>query len=299
MSAVVYVNGTISRGETASISVFDHGFLYGEGVYETLRTYDRVPFLFDRHLVRLRHSSSLMTLEVPWSDAELGGRVEETMQAHPELSGAAEAYIRILVTRGVGDLSYHLSAAPTPSLVIIVKPLVLAPERTFTEGIALSLVAIRRNHPRALNPMIKSNNLLNNALAMQEAYTRGADEALMLNQAGELAECSQSNVFLVLDGAVVTPPLSAGLLPGITRAFVLEIARELGLPARESTLTEQDLWAADEAFITGTTREVTPVAAVDGRPIGSGKPGPVTRRLLEEFRARTRRRQVSAGTPAS
>ena len=227
MNAVVYVNGTISRGEAASISVFDHGFLYGEGVYETLRTYERVPFLFDRHLARLRHSSSMMTLDVPWSDAELGTRVDETMQAHPELAGTTEAYIRILVTRGVGDLSYHLSAAPTPSLVIIVKPLVLPLERTFSDGIALSLVGIRRNHPRALNPMIKSNNLLNNALAMQEAYTRGADEALMLNQAGELAECSQSNVFLVLDGAVVTPPLSAGLLPGITRAFVLDIGYDL------------------------------------------------------------------------
>ena len=277
------MNGKILTEAHAVVSVFDHGFLFGEGIYETLRTYRRVPFLLDRHLDRLRRSAELMALDVPFSDEELGARVAATMAAHPALD---EAYIRILVTRGVGDLSYNLAATPAPTLVIIVKPFVPHAERTFTDGIPVVVVGIRRNHPSALNPMIKSNNLMNNALAMQEALRRGGQEALMLNQAGQLAECSQSNVFLVRRGEVVTPPLSAGLLPGITRQYVLEIAADLDLPAREAELDLKDLDAADEVFLTGTTREVTPVVTVDGRAVGDGKPGPITARLLAEFRKR-------------
>ena len=283
MNAVVYVNGRISDADHASVPVFDHGFLYGEGIYETLRTYGREPFLFDRHLRRLRHSASLLALDVPWSDADLLADVRQTMAALP---GRDEAYIRILVTRGVGELSYNPAACPTPSLVIIVKPFPGQPERTFSAGIKIALVSVRRNHPQALNPVIKSNNLINNALAMQEAIRRNAEEALMLNQLGELAECAQSNVFLVRAGAVLTPPLSAGLLPGVTREFVLELARGLGIDAGEARLTADDLAVADEVFITGTTREVTPVVAIDDQTIASGQPGPVTRRLLAEFRAR-------------
>ena len=283
MAAVVHVNGKILTEEHATVSVFDHGFLFGEGIYETLRTYQRRPFLLDRHLARLRHSASLMALDVPFSDEDLGRRVNETMAAHPALD---EAYIRILLTRGVGDLSYSLSATPTPSLVIIVKPFVPHPERAFTHGIPVVVVGVRRNHPDALNPMIKSNNLLNNALAMQEALRRGGQEALMLNQAGQIAECSQSNVFLVRRGEVVTPPLSAGLLPGITREYVLELAADLKIPARETQIGLDDLEAADEAFLTGTTREVTPVVTVDGRAVGDGRPGAITRRLLDAFRGK-------------
>jgi branched-chain amino acid aminotransferase len=286
MSAVVYVNGKIADAEHASVPVFDHGFLYGEGIYETLRTYKRKPFLFDRHMRRLRQSASLMALDVPFSDAELLARVDETVAAHPELK-QAEAYIRILLTRGVGELTYNPAATPKPSLVIIVKPFPVPPERTFSQGIKLALVTVRRNHPQALNPMIKSNNLINNALAMQEALRQGADEALMQNQAGELVECSQSNFFVVRDGSVLTAPLSAGLLPGITREFVLEIAAELGIPGGESRLTPADLARVQEAFITGTTREVTPVVAVSDQTIGDGKPGEMTRRLLAAFRKKT------------
>jgi branched-chain amino acid aminotransferase len=281
MAAVVHVNGKTFTEEHATVSVFDHGFLFGEGIYETLRTYRRVPFLLDRHLGRLRHSAKLIALAMPFSDEELSERVQQTMAAHPSLD---EAYIRILVTRGVGDLSYNLAATPAPSLVIIVKPFVPHPERTFTEGIPIVVVGIRRNHPDALNPMIKSNNLMNNALAMQEALGRGGQEALMLNQAGELAECSQSNIFLVRLGEVLTPPLSAGLLPGITREYVLELAAELKLPARETSLGLDDLNQADEVFLTGTTREVTPVVMIDGRPVGGGRPGQLTKRLLTAFR---------------
>jgi branched-chain amino acid aminotransferase len=283
MSAVVYVNGRISDASTASVPVFDHGFLYGEGVYETLRTYDRVPFLFDRHMARLRQSAALMALDVPYSDDEMMRHVQDTMAAHPALD---EAYIRILLTRGVGELTYNPSATPVPTLVIIVKPFPAPPARTFTDGIKVALVSVRRNHPDALNPMMKSNNLLNNALAMQEALRHGGEEALMTNQAGELVECSQSNFFLVRGGTVMTPPLRAGLLPGITRAFVLELAADLDIPAHETTLHPSDLFTADEAFITGTTREVTPVVAVDDRPIGTGRPGPVASRLLAQFRHR-------------
>jgi branched-chain amino acid aminotransferase len=281
--ATVYVNGRITSASEAVVPVFDHGFLYGDGIYETLRTYHREPFLFDRHLRRLRASAALVSLPVPLSDADLLSRVRATMAADPT---PGELYIRMLWTRGVGELSYSLDACPVPTLVIIVKPLVAAPERAFTEGIRLALVSVRRNHPDALNPLIKSNNLLNNALAMQEANRRGADEALMENQAGELAECSQSNIFLVRGGTVLTPPLAAGLLPGVTREFVLEMAADLGVPAREERLLPADLDQADEVFITGTTREITPVAAIDGRPVGRGAPGDLTRRLLAEFRTR-------------
>ena len=283
MNATVYVNGKITDAASAAVPVFDHGFLYGEGVYETLRTYGRQPFLFERHMTRLRRSASLMALDVPFSDEDLRERIERTMAAHHDLD---EAYIRILLTRGVGELTYNPAATPTPTLVIIVKPFPVPAERTFTEGIKLSLVSVRRNHPSALNPMIKSNNLLNNALAMQEALTRGADEALMLNQSGEIVECSQSNFFIVCGGTLHTAPLSAGLLPGITREFVIGLAQDLGIPVQEEPLTPEDLPAADEAFISGTTREVTPVVAVDDKAIGRGKPGEVTLRLLATFRER-------------
>jgi len=288
VNATVSVNGRITDAAGASVSVFDHGFVYGEGVYETLRTYDGEPFLFERHARRLRHSSALMALPVPFEDAALLADIRKTIAAHP--GGLAESYIRVLLTRGVGELTYNLSATPVPTVVIIVKPFPAPPERTFTEGIRLSLVSVRRNHPLALNPMIKSNNLLNNALAMQEALKTGADEALMRNQAGEIVECSQSNFFIVREGALRTPPLTAGLLPGITREFVLELAAGLGIPAHEAALTPDDLRTADEAFITGTTREVTPVVRVDDLTIGTGRPGEIAKRLQVRFR------EVAKGT---
>jgi branched-chain amino acid aminotransferase len=272
MRPVVYVNGVVTSARDAVVPVYDHGFLYGEGVYETLRTYAREPFLFNRHLTRLRHSASLMSLAVPFDDAEFLARVRSTMTAANEGDAdGGEAYIRILLTRGVGELTYNLAACPVP---------------TFTHGITISLVSVRRNHPDALNPMIKSNNLMNNALAMQEALGRGADEALMQNQAGDIVECAQSNVFIVAKGALVTPPLSAGLLPGITREFVMELARAEGLDVREARVTPAELLGADEVFLTGTTREVTPVVRVDDAAIAAGAPGPITRRLQTAFRAK-------------
>jgi branched-chain amino acid aminotransferase len=305
MRPVVSVNGVVKNAREAVVPVYDHGFLYGEGVYETLRTYNGEPFLFDRHMRRLHRSAGLMALRVPVSDAEMLARVRETMReaegpgpGSVETTDVPEAYIRILLTRGVGELTYNLAATPVPTLVIIVKPYVAMAERTFADGITVSLVGVRRNHPTALNPMIKSNNLLNNALAMQEALARGGEEALMQNHAGEIVECAQSNVFVVTQGAVTTPALEAGLLPGITREFVLEIAADLGIRAGQGRVTPADVLAADEVFLTGTTREVTPVVRVDEHVIGSGAPGPVTRRLLQELRSRAQTLTRSAVSSA-
>ena len=199
-----------------------------------------------------------------------------------------EAYVRVLLTRGVGELTYAIDATPKPSLVIIVKPLEEVPERLTREGIVISLVDILRNHPGSVNPIIKSNNLLNNALAMQAAYRRGGEEALMCNFRGELSECSQSNFFMVRGGAAITPASDAGLLEGVTRAFLFEVGREVGVDVRAQTLYPADLQTADEAFITSTTRELSPVVRIDDRLIGNGTPGPITLRLLEGYRRKAR-----------
>ena len=285
MAATVNVNGRVSSQEQAVISIFDHGFLYGEGVYETLRTYNGEPFLFERHMRRLRRSAGMLALPVPLTDTEIDARFRETMKA-AGLGDAPEreAYIRILVTRGIGELTYDPAATPTPSIVVIVKPNVDPPREAFERGVKVSLVGIVRNHPATVNPLIKSNSLLNNALAMQEALRHGAFEGVMRNYKGELAECTQSNLFIVKDGAALTPPVDAGLLPGITREFLFEVGATAGIPVREAVLKDEDLLNADESFLTSTTRELVPIVQVDDRTIGTGKPGPITRGLLEAFR---------------
>ena len=195
-----------------------------------------------------------------------------------------EAYIRILVTRGIGELTYDPAATPVPSIIVIVKPHVEPPADVFERGVKVALVPIVRNHPGTVNPLIKSNSLLNNVLAMQEAIRRGGFEGIMRNYKGELAECTQSNLFIVKNGAALTPPVDAGLLPGITREYVFEVGAGAGIPVREQVLHDADLFGADEAFLTSTTREVVPIVQVDDRAIGSGKPGPVTLALLDGFR---------------
>jgi branched-chain amino acid aminotransferase len=284
MAATVNVNGRVSDQEHAVISVFDHGFLYGEGVYETLRTYNGQPFLFDRHMRRMRKSAGMVALDVPLTDAQIDSRFRETMQAAGLGETGREAYIRILITRGVGELTYDLAACPSPSIVIIVKPNVEPPLAAFEQGVKAALVPIVRNHPGSVNPLIKSNNLLNNALAMQEAFRRGGFEGIMRNYKGELAECTQSNLFIVKSGAALTPPIDAGLLPGITREFLFEVGQDAGIPVREAVLRDEDLFGADEAFLTSTTREVLPIVKVDDRQVGAGTPGPITRALLDGYR---------------
>ena len=284
MAATVFVNGRITGERDAVIPVFDHGFLYGEGVYETLRTYNGRPFLYDRHVRRLRRSAEMIVLEVPFTDQQLAERIRETVAA-AGLRGA-EAYIRVLLTRGIGELTYDPKATPTPSVVIIVKPNVDPPSDAFEKGVKVCLSPILRNHPGSVNPMIKSNNLLNNALAMQEALRRGGTEAVMRNYRGELTECTQSNFFIVKNGVALTAPVEAGLLPGITREFVFEVGRDAGVEVRDQVLHDSDLFSADECFLTSTTKEIVPIVQVDDRPIGAGVPGDVTKKLLERFRAR-------------
>jgi branched-chain amino acid aminotransferase len=283
MAATVNVNGRVFDQEHAVISVFDHGFLYGEGVYETWRTYNGQPFLFDRHMRRLRNSSGMIALAVPLTDEQLDARCRETIRA---AALDEEAYVRVLVTRGIGELSYDLTGCPSPSIVVIVKPHVAPPPEVYDRGVKVAIVPIIRNHPGTVSPLIKSNNLLNNALAMQEAVRRGAFEGVMRNYRGELAECTTANLFIVKNGEVLTPPLDAGLLPGITREFVLEIGADKAIPVRETVLHDADLFGADEAFLTSSTRELVPIVQADDRRIGNGAPGPVTRTLLDRFRSR-------------
>jgi branched-chain amino acid aminotransferase len=294
MAAMVNVNGRMFDEEHAVVSVFDHGFLYGEGVYETLRTYHGRPFLFDRHMRRLRNSAAMLALPVPLTDDQIAARFDETMRAARLGDGGREAYIRLLVTRGVGDLSYDPAATPAPSMVVIVKPQVDPPREVFERGVKAALVPVVRNHPGSVNPLIKSNNLLNSALAMQEAVRRGAFEGIMRNYRGELAECSTANLFVVKGGAALTPPLDAGLLPGITREFLFEVGAELRIPVREQVLRDPDLFGADEAFLSSTTREIVPIVQVDDRTIGNGQPGPVTKALLRQFRQRAHAPTASA-----
>ena len=295
MAATVNVNGRITDQEHAVVSVFDHGFLYGEGVYETLRTYSGQPFLFERHMRRLRRSADMLALSVPLTEAQIDARFRETMRAAALGDGAQhEAYLRILVTRGIGELSYDPAACPAPSIVVIAKPHVEPSRDVFEKGVRVALVPIVRNHPGSVNPLIKSNNLLNNALAMQEAFRRGGFEGVMRNYRGELAECTQSNLFVVKNGAALTPNVDSGLLPGITREFLFEVGATLGIVVREAVLRDDDLFGADEAFLTSTTREVVPIVQVDDRKIGSGVPGPVTKALLAGYRKRAQEMTRSA-----
>jgi len=298
MAATVNVNGRVSDQANAVVSVFDHGFLYGEGVYETLRTYHGQPFLFDRHMRRLRKSAGMLALGIPLTDPQIEARFMETVRAAGlGESQGREAYIRILVTRGVGELTYDPAATPDPTVVVVVKPHVDPAPEVFERGVKVCLVPIVRNHPGSVNPLIKSNNLMNNALAMQQAIRSGGYEGIMRNYKGELAECTQSNFFIVKNGAALTPPIDAGRLPGITREFLFEIGAEIGVAVREQVLKDDDLFGADECFLTSTTRELVPIVQVDDRTLGSGAPGPVTKAMLEAFRkkayAMTQRQAVS------
>jgi branched-chain amino acid aminotransferase len=245
-----------------------------------LRTYDGRPFQSARHFRRMRASADRLGIPVPATDGELLDQVRALLARADHV----ESYVRIVVSRGVGDSSYNFDAVVGPTVVMIQKELSPVPERQYEEGIRVCAVSIRRNHPRSLDPAIKSSNLLNNILAVREAKARGAEEALLLNHEGHIAEGASTNVFLVDDGGLRTPPLSAGILGGITREIVLELASSVGVTVREENLTMDDLLGADEAFLSSTTREILPVRQVDGRPIADGRPGPVTRKVMTAFR---------------
>jgi branched-chain amino acid aminotransferase len=281
MGCFASVNGTVVPAEEARVSVLDNGFTFGDAVYETLRTYRGRPFELLRHLARLRASAARLGFAIPPDDAELGRQLG-TLLAR---AGNSESYIRLIVSRGVGDISYHFDRVQGPTIVMVVKPLEPFPEAAYREGIAVAVVDIRRNHPMALDPAIKSCNLLNNILAVREAQTRGADEALLLNERGELAEGASTNVFVVKGGVLLTPPLGAGILAGITRDVLFGLAKGQNLPLREEPVPVEALRSADEVFVTSSTREAMPVRSIDGRPVGNGRPGPVTQKIMAAFRA--------------
>jgi branched-chain amino acid aminotransferase len=227
----------------------------------------------------------MIALDVTFSDETLHKAIFDTLA---QARFHDEAYVRVLVTRGVGELTYDPKATPSPTLAIIVKPHVDPPDSAYRDGVAVAIVDTIRNHPGSVNPMIKSNNLMNNALAMQQALRRGAFEGVMRNYRGELTECTTANLFIVRDGVVLTPPLDAGILPGITREFIFEIGRAVGVDVHDAVLRDEDLYGADEAFLTSTTREALPITIVDDRAIGTGKPGLITLKLLDEFRKAAR-----------
>lgn len=284
MGVFASIDGTVVPGEEAKVSAFDNGFAFGDSVYETLRTYAGRAFTLGRHLARLRKSAGRLGFEIPQPDGELRARVIAVLAA----AGNAESYLRLIVSRGKGDLSYNFDRIKGPTVVMLVKPFEEFSERHFTEGIPVALVSIRRNPKRSLDPAIKSSNLLNNLLATMEAQRAGAFEAILLNERDEIAEGAGSNVFVGKAGRLRTPPLDAGILAGITRDLVLELAHTLGIEVRQEPLRPDDLFGADEAFITSTLKEVTPIARVGERTIGAGKPGELTRRLQAAYREKTR-----------
>jgi len=284
MAPKVWLNGELVERERAVITVFDHGLLYGDGVFEGIRSYNGRVFRLEKHVRRLFDSANGIRLEIPLAPQAVGDAVVATLQAN----GMKDAYVRVVVTRGEGTLGLDPNRCPKPNLFIITDKIVLYPQELYENGLEIITASTMRNHPNAVNPRLKSLNYLNNILAKIEAIDAGTLEAVMLNHLGYVAECTGDNIFIVRDGRLFTPPIAAGILEGITRDEILSIARAGGLEVREENLTRQDLYVADECFLTGTAAEVVPVVRIDKRTIGSGKPGPVTKRLAEEFHRRTR-----------
>ena len=280
MPAFASINGEIFPADQARVSVFDNGFTLGDSVYETLRTYGGKPLHIERHLARLRRSAARLGFDIPLSDAQFRTRVDAVLKR----ADNPESYMRWIVSRGVGRISYDFDAVDGPTVVILARPLEPPSQSVFDTGITACIVAIRRNSRDAIDPAIKTSSLMNNILAMREAHERGAVEPLLLNASGEVAEGAGSNVFIVKGGELSTPPLEAGILEGITRGLTIEIAEGRGVVVKVQPLRPDDLRAADELFITSTTTELMPVATLDDEPVGDGKPGSITRSLLNEYR---------------
>jgi branched-chain amino acid aminotransferase len=276
--AAIYLNGKIVDKADAKISVYDHGFLYGDGVFEGIRAYNGRVFRHREHITRLYESAKAVLLEIPMAPDAMMKAVEQTLVAH----GKKDAYIRLVVTRGVGNLGLDPRKCE-PQIAIIVDDIQLYPAELYDSGLEVITSSVIRNHPAALSPRVKSLNYLNNILAKIEAIRAGCLEAIMLNVNGEVAECTGDNIFIVKQGELKTPPPDAGILLGITRGAVLELARGADIPAHEVALTRHDVYTADEVFLTGSAAEIIPVVKVDGRSIGNGKPGSVTRQLRERF----------------
>ncbi|MBX3731541.1 MAG: branched-chain-amino-acid transaminase [Verrucomicrobiae bacterium] len=280
----VYIDGEFHDEANAKVSVFDHGLLYGDGVFEGIRMYHNRIFKLREHLERLRWSAKAILLDLPMTSEALTQACVETCR----INGLREGYIRLIVTRGKGTLGLDPRRCPNPSVIIIASTIQLYPERFYAEGLTIVTVPTTRSLVNSVNPAIKSLNYLNNILARIEANNAGVEEAILLNTAGFVAECTGDNVFIVSRGRLLTPPLSAGALYGITRNTVLDCAQALGIPTGEPDLTRYDIYNADEMFLTGTAAEMVPVVKVDGRVIGAGVPGPVTAKLLAAFKECTR-----------
>jgi len=287
--AKIYIDGKFYPEASAKISVLDHGLLYGDGIFEGIRFYNGRVFRLEEHLDRLWDSARSICLEIPMTMREVTEAVLETIRQNHLRDG----YIRLLVTRGVGNLGLNPVQCKHPSVIIIAATIALYHENIYRNGLTIVTCATRRTSPAALNPAVKSLNYLNNVMARIEANLAGADEALMLNDAGNVAECTADNVFIIKRGQIFTPPITAGALRGITRSIVFEIAAELGIKIMEADITRHDVFIADECFLTGTAAEIVPVVKADGRLIGNGKPGPITVRTISRFHAMTH----ETGTP--
>lgn len=276
---LVYLNGELVPKEEAKISVFDHGFLYGDGVFEGIRIYNGRVFKLREHIERLFNSARAIALQPPLSEEELLQATLETVRANNLMEG----YIRIVISRGEGDLGLDPQKCPKPNVVIIADKIAIYPPEVYEKGMKIITVSTRRNSPQALNPNIKSLNYLNNILAKIEANRANVPEAIMLSIDGYVAEATGDNIFIVKNKTLITPPLYLGALPGITRQTVMELAEKRGIPTEEKPFTLYEVYTADECFLTGTAAEIVPVVEVDGRPIGKGVPGEITLLLMKDF----------------
>ena len=285
----IYLDGQLVDEADAKVSVFDHGLLYGDGVFEGIRFYNGRVFKLEEHMDRLYDSAKVILLDIPMSKADLTQALLDTVRANGERDG----YIRLVITRGVGDLGINPKLCAKPSIIIISAKIKMYSEEMYRDGLEIITCATRRTSQAAVPPAVKSLNYLNNIMAKIEAHQAGVPEALMLNEAGYIAECTADNFFMIKGGTLFTPPVSAGALRGITRGTIMELAEEMGIPIKETELTRYDVFVADECFLTGTGAEMVGVVMVDSRVISDGKPGPITQALLEKFRQLTR----STGTP--
>jgi branched-chain amino acid aminotransferase len=284
MSLKIYISGKLYDKADAKISVYDHGLLYGDGVFEGMRSYGGKVFRLAAHLDRLWDSARAIWLEIPISKEEMARAVTDTLATN----GIKDGYIRLIVTRGAGALGLDPNRCSDPQVIVIADHIQLYPKEMYDQGLSIITASTIRNHSAALSPRIKSLNYLNNIMAKIEGLQAGCVEALMLNAKGEVAECTGDNIFIVRDGTLLTPPIDAGILEGITRDAVIDMAGELKIPVKQIPLVRHDIFIADECFLTGSAAEIIPVVKLDSRKIGDGKPGSLTRKLTERFHQLTR-----------
>jgi len=280
MSRKIWLDGSIVDESEAKISVFDHGILYGDGIFEGIRFYEGRVFRLTEHIERLFLSAKAILLKLPWTVEEVCEHTLDTIRAN----GLKNGYIRLVITRGVGDLGLNPYLCEVPSMFIIASGITLYPDELYENGLEVVTCSTRRPTPASLSPQVKSLNYLNNVMAKVEALKAGAKEGLMLNEQGYIAECTGDNVFIVKKGEVITPPVSDGSLDGITRQVIFDLCGELGISIREASLTRYDIYTADESFLTGTAAETIPMVMLDEREIGNGRPGELSLKLIDAFR---------------